>query len=61
MRRALRTALNAVAAVTLAAVPVVILAPTSAGAVAAEFTTVGTSEWIVPAGVSCVTATAIGA
>ena len=59
--RFVRAAFQATAVVALAAVPVVILAPTGAGAVTAEFTTVGTSEWIVPDGVSCVTATAIGA
>jgi hypothetical protein len=59
--RLLRTGLHAVAAVALTALPVVVLAPTPAGAATAEFTTVGSSEWIVPDGVSCVTATAVGA
>ena len=59
--RFVRRAVQVTAAVALVAVPVVVLAPTSAGAVTAEFTTVGTSEWTVPDGVSCVTATAIGA
>ena len=59
--RFVRTALHATATVALAAVPIVILAPTSAGAVTAGFTTVGSTDWIVPDGVSCVTAIAVGA
>jgi hypothetical protein len=58
--RFVRAACRASAAVALA-VPVVVLAPSLAGAATTEFTTVGSSEWMVPAGVSCVTATAIGA
>jgi hypothetical protein len=59
--RFVRTALSSAAAVALAAVPVIVLAPASAGAVTADFATVGTASWIVPDGVSCVTVTAIGA
>jgi hypothetical protein len=59
--RIVRTALTATATVALAAVPVVLLAPTSAGAATADFTDVGTTTWTVPDGVSCVTVTAIGA
>jgi hypothetical protein len=56
-----RTTLHCIAVLALAAVPIVVLTPTDAGAVTATFTTVGSSDWIVPDGVSCVTATAIGA
>jgi hypothetical protein len=59
--RLVRSALTAGAAVALAAVPVVLLAPTSAGAATVEFTTVGTSTWTVPAGVSCISFDVFGA
>jgi hypothetical protein len=59
--RSVRIALSSCAAVALAAVPVVVLAPTSAGAATADFTEVGSTSWTVPDGVSCVAFDVFGA